>query len=92
MLNQAKLRSYSTATKFKNGYQVPRNYAKAVRIDERNSGSKWQEAIDLDLQQIYRYDTFAEAIIHPQRYQKNIRRFGYTFSLMLSIMGGAKHS
>jgi hypothetical protein len=39
MVNQAKLRSHSTATKFKSGYQVARNYAKAVRLDERNGNS-----------------------------------------------------
>jgi hypothetical protein len=58
MVNQAKLRSYSTAKKFKSGYQVARNYAKAVRLDERNGNSKWQEAIDIELQHIYKYDNF----------------------------------
>jgi hypothetical protein len=60
MVNQAKLRSHRTATKLKSGYQVARNYAEAVRLDERNGNSKCQEAIDLELQQIYEYDTFVE--------------------------------
>jgi hypothetical protein len=34
MVNQAKVRSHSTVTKFKSGYQVARNYAKAVRLDK----------------------------------------------------------
>jgi aerobic-type carbon monoxide dehydrogenase small subunit (CoxS/CutS family) len=58
MVKHAKLRSYSTATKFKSGYQVARNFAEAVRLDERNVNSKWQEAVDLDLQEIYKYYTF----------------------------------
>jgi hypothetical protein len=35
MVNQAKPRSHSTATTFKSGYQVARNYAEAVRLDKR---------------------------------------------------------
>jgi hypothetical protein len=58
MVNQAKLKSYSTATNFKGGYQVARNYDKAVRLDKRNGNSKWLEAIDLELQQIYKYNKF----------------------------------
>jgi hypothetical protein len=55
MVNQVKLRSYSTTTKFKSGYQVARNYT-----IKGNGNSKWQEAIALELQQIYKYDTFVD--------------------------------
>jgi hypothetical protein len=75
MVNQAKLRSYNTATKSKSGYQIPRNYAVAIRLDERNNNVKWQEAIDLELQQIYEYDTFVDLGHHtsaklPHDYEK----------------------
>jgi Reverse transcriptase (RNA-dependent DNA polymerase) len=75
MVNQAKLRSYNTAPKFKNGYQVPRNYSEAVRLDERNGNNKWQEAINLELQQINDYDTFVDCGHHtsariPSEYKK----------------------
>jgi hypothetical protein len=50
VLYQAKLMSYNTAPKFKNTYQVTINYAKVIHLDERNSNSKWQEAVDLELQ------------------------------------------
>jgi hypothetical protein len=40
MINQAKLRSYNTSPKFKNGYQVPKSNADAVRLDERNGNKK----------------------------------------------------
>ena len=74
-VNQAKLRSYNTAPKFKNGYQVPKNYTEAVRLDERNGNQKWQEAINLELQQIYEYDTFTDLGHHtstsiPTGYKK----------------------
>jgi hypothetical protein len=40
IVNQAKVRSHRTATKFKSGDQVARNYAASVRLDERNGNSK----------------------------------------------------
>jgi hypothetical protein len=70
MVNQAKLRSYNTAAKFKNGYQVPRNYDEAICLDERNN-----TAIDIELQQIYKYDKCVDLGHHtsakvPQDYKK----------------------
>jgi hypothetical protein len=75
MVNRAKLRSYSNATKFKGSYQVARIYAKAVRLNKPNDNILWQEAIDLELQQIYKYDTFVDFGHHtsakvPQEYKK----------------------
>jgi hypothetical protein len=75
MVNKTKLRSYSTATKFKSGYQVAINYAEKVCLDKRNSNSTWQEAIDLELQQIYEYNIFVDLGLHisakvPQDYRK----------------------
>jgi hypothetical protein len=58
MVNQAKLKSYNSAPKFKSGFQIPRHYAEAIRFDERNKNSKWQDAMLLELQQISEYDTF----------------------------------
>ena len=57
-INQAKLRSYNTATKYKYGYEVPKRYADAVRIDTRNGNTMWQDAIDLEMGQLDEYETF----------------------------------
>jgi hypothetical protein len=89
-VNQAKLR---TAPKFKNEYQVPRNYAKAVHLDKTNSISKWQKAIDHELQQIYKYNMFINLSHHTsERYHKTIRRFGFILFLMLNMMHVTKHN
>ena len=60
MVNQAKLRSYNTAPKFKYGYEVPRNYAHALRLDTKAGNTKWQDAVVLELAQIDEYDTFQD--------------------------------
>ena len=58
MTNQAKLRSYNTAPKYMFGYQVPRNYADAQRLDRQNGNEKWQEAVRTEMKQLAEYDTF----------------------------------
>jgi hypothetical protein len=60
MVNQAKLRSYNTAPRYKYGHEVPRDYKHAMRLDERNGNKRWQEAIDLELSQIDEYETFED--------------------------------
>jgi hypothetical protein len=60
MVNQAKLRSFNTAPKYKNGFEVPRTYSQAVKLDEKNGNKKWHDAIALELQQINEYKTFID--------------------------------
>ena len=40
--------------------QMPRNYQHALRLDELNKSSKWQDSIDTELDQIDEYDTFKD--------------------------------
>jgi hypothetical protein len=74
-VNQAKLRSWRNAIKYQNGYQVPNNYADAVRLDQRNGNTKWQDATVLEMTQLDDYDTFkdighADEADAPSGYQK----------------------
>ena len=58
MVNQSKLRSYNTAPRYKYGFEIPRNYAHALVLDERNKNTKWKDAVALELLQIQEYETF----------------------------------
>jgi hypothetical protein len=49
MVNQAKLRLYNTAPKYKNGYEIPRTYDQAIQLDEKNGNTKWQDVINAKL-------------------------------------------
>ena len=60
MTNQAKLRSFRTAPRYKYGFEVPRSYKYAFELDARNGNNKWQEAIDLEFAQIQEYNTFID--------------------------------
>jgi len=60
MVNQAKLHSFHEAPCYKYGYEVPKNYDHAIRLDERNGNTKWQEATTLEMTQLDDYDTFTD--------------------------------
>jgi hypothetical protein len=60
MVNQAKLRSYRTAPKYQYGYEVPKDYQHAVRLDERAGNTKWQDSTKLEMAQLDDYDTFKD--------------------------------
>jgi len=71
MANQAKLRSYNSAPKFKYGFEVPRDYKHAIWLDKRNGNSKWAEATQLEMTQLDDYSTFKDVgKVIPDGYKK----------------------
>lgn len=66
LVNQAKLRSYNTAPRFKYGFEIPRNYEHAMRLDERNKNTRWKDAVALELTQIDEYKTFRDLGHHTK--------------------------
>ena len=60
MVNQAKLKSFRTAPRYKYGYEVPRDYAHAVELDKRNGNTLWQDSTVLELDQIDSYNAFRD--------------------------------
>jgi hypothetical protein len=47
MVNQAKLKSFITAPKYKYGYEIPRTYEQAKQLDQKNGSTKWRDATAL---------------------------------------------
>ena len=66
IVNQAKLRSYNTSHKYKYGYEIPRTYEQAIRLDNKNGNTLWADAIKLELQQISDYNTFIDKGHHTK--------------------------
>ena len=58
MINQARLKNLRNKPVYKYGYQVPRNHAEAVYLDERNGNTLWQDAEKLEIQQLLDYECF----------------------------------
>lgn len=73
MANQAKLRSYNHAPRFKYGFEIPRDYKHAVWLDKRNGNTKWQDATKLELGQQDDYSTFRDVGTTPPKGYKRIR-------------------
>ena len=60
MLRQANLSNARHAPKYKFGIRVPRNYKEAVKLDEQNGNTFWQDAIKKEMSQIIDYKTFKD--------------------------------
>ena len=59
-INQAKIRSYRCAPRYKFGYIVPRNYEHAVSIDISNDNRNWRDSVSLELNQRDDHKTFID--------------------------------
>jgi hypothetical protein len=66
MVNQAQLRSFNTAPRYKYGFEVPRTYEQALRLGKRNGNTLWGDATVLELTQIDDYVTFIDKDITPK--------------------------
>jgi hypothetical protein len=59
-INQAVLQSKRQAIKFKFGVRVPKTVKEAKQLDLENGNRLWQDAIDLELHQLDRFNTFRD--------------------------------
>jgi hypothetical protein len=75
LVNQAKLRSFRTAPRYKYGFEIPRNFEHAKELDKRNGDTQWCDATNLELAQLHEYDTFQDHGYQgpPPRGYKKIR-------------------
>ena len=73
MANQAKLKSYRSTPKYMYGYEIPRNYQDALRLDRLNGNTKWQDATKIEMEQLMDYNVFIDKGIGaaiPKDYQR----------------------
>jgi Reverse transcriptase (RNA-dependent DNA polymerase) len=74
-VNQAKLRSFNTAPRYKYGFEVPWIYEHAMHLDQGNGNTLWGDAITLEFTRIGDFDTFIDQGHHkkvnaPSGYKK----------------------
>ena len=58
MINQAKLRSFCTAKRYIDGFEISKAYKDAVRLDKLNANTKWQDATKAEMNQLAEYKIF----------------------------------
>jgi Reverse transcriptase (RNA-dependent DNA polymerase) len=66
MVNHPKLKSFNNAPRYKYGYEIPRTYEQAKRLDQKNGNTLWGEASALELAQIDEYITFIDKGYHTK--------------------------
>ena len=59
-LKKSKCRHAKASRKDKHGWEVPRDYAHALQHDIQNGNNKWNDAIDLEIEQIKEYQVFKD--------------------------------
>ena len=59
-LNQAELSFYHWAPQYQFGYKVPRTPQEAIRFDEENKSTRWQDVMALEMLQLQEYQTFTD--------------------------------
>ncbi|KAL7490750.1 hypothetical protein ACHAWT_000281, partial [Skeletonema menzelii] len=59
-IHQAKIRSYQTTPIYMFGVKVPRNHEQAVKFDEENGNTLWQEAEAKEIAQMFEYNVFED--------------------------------
>ena len=62
LVKQARLRSFRTASKYMYGFQIPKDYAEAIRFNLQNNNSKWSDSTTLEMAQLMDYDTISSAV------------------------------
>jgi hypothetical protein len=60
MANQAKLRSFRLAPKYKYGFEIPWDYKHAVELDEKHGTTRWVDATSHEMVQLDNYDCFLD--------------------------------
>ena len=46
--------------KYKFGIQIPRNHEEAMMIDAKNGDTQWKDLEDLELKQLFDYNSFQD--------------------------------
>ena len=59
-VKQSRIRQVRASARYQHGFQVPKDYNDAIRLDKENSNTNWQGAMDLELSQIHEYKVFKD--------------------------------
>ena len=59
-VKQSRIRQVRASARYQHGFQVPKDYNDAIRLDKENSNTHWQDAMDLESTQIHEYKVFKD--------------------------------
>ena len=85
-VKQSRIRQVRASARYQHGFQVPKYYNDAMRLDKENGNTHWQDAMDLELTQIHEYKVFKDTgkaqfhngkVVIPDGFQKIRVHFVY---------------
>ena len=85
-VKQSRIRQVRASSRYQHGFQVPKDYNDAMRLDKENGNTHWQDAMDLELTQIHEYKVFKDTgkakfhngkVVTPDGFQKIRVHFVY---------------
>ena len=85
-VKQSRIRQVRASARYQHGFQVPKDYNDAMRLDKENGNTRWQDAMDLELTQIHEYKVFKDTgkaqfhngkVVIPDGFQKIRVHFVY---------------
>ena len=96
MLKKSKSRQAKASRRYKHGWEVPRDYARALQLHVQNGNNKWRDAVDLEIEQIKEYQVFKDhgkAVYENNKVinaPKEYRKLEYTLCLMSNIVENSR--
>ena len=85
-VKQSRIRQVRASARYQHGFQVPKDYNDAMRLDKENGNTHWQDAMDMELTQIHEYKVFKDTgkakfhngkVVTPDGFQKIRVHFVY---------------
>ena len=86
VVKQSRIRQVRASARYQHGFQVPKDYNDAIRLDKENGNTHWQDAMDLEVTQIHEYKVFKDTgkaqfpngkVVIPDGFQKIRLHFVY---------------
>ena len=83
-MKQSKLQSFWISPRYKYGFEVPKNFKDAQKLDKKNGNTKWMDSNQLEHEQLADYDVFIDkGIFAGYKTPKNFRLIRVHTYLML---------
>jgi hypothetical protein len=93
LVKQSKMKSYRQSTKYKFGYRIPKDYKEALKLDELNQNTKWEDATVTEMSQLMEYECFIDTGIYGRdNHQMDTRRFMLILCLTLNMTDAIRHA
>ena len=94
-VKQSRIRQVRALARYQHGFQVPRDYNDAMRLDKENGNTHWQDAMDLELTQIHdtrfsRTQARHNSTMEKQSYLMVIKRSESTLYMQSNMMADSK--